>query len=57
MPTWRNLLLSRLPQQFQMLPLQPPQSMSLNESIVEDALEWFGVQTRIARTLIPACQR
>jgi hypothetical protein len=29
--------------------------MSLNESIVEDAaLEWFGEQTRFARTLIPA---
>ena len=29
--------------------------MSLNESIVEDvALEWFGEQTRIASTLIPA---
>ena len=29
--------------------------MSLNESIVEDAaLEWFGEQTRVAPTLIPA---
>ena len=29
--------------------------MSLNESIVEDAaLEWFGEQTRYARTLTPA---
>jgi hypothetical protein len=29
--------------------------MSLNESIVEDAaLEWFGEQTRVARTLTPA---
>ncbi len=29
--------------------------MTLNESIVEDAsLEWFGEQTRCARTLIPA---
>ena len=29
--------------------------MSLNESIVEDtALECFGEQTRVARTLIPA---
>lgn len=29
--------------------------MSLNESIVEDAsLEWFGEQTRFARTLTPA---
>jgi len=29
--------------------------MSLNESIVEDAaLEWFGEQSRVAPTLIPA---
>ena len=29
--------------------------MSLTESIVEDAaLEWFGEQTRVARTLTPA---
>jgi|GEM_PF-1385029 len=29
--------------------------MTLNESIVEDAaLEWFGEQTRYARTLTPA---
>ncbi len=29
--------------------------MSLNESIVEDAaLEWFGEQARVARTLTPA---
>ena len=28
--------------------------MSLNESIVEDAaLEWFGEQSRVARTLTP----
>ncbi len=29
--------------------------MTLNESIVEDAaLEWFGEQSRVAPTLIPA---
>ena len=29
--------------------------MLLNESMVEDAaLEWFGDQSRVARTLIPA---
>jgi hypothetical protein len=32
--------------------------MSLNESIVEDAaLEWFGKQSRVAPTLIPAFSR